>query len=59
MKRSELLRLFNKNNIILLEHGKRHDIYYKPDNREENPRSATRKRDCGRNAEEYQEGRRT
>jgi predicted RNA binding protein YcfA (HicA-like mRNA interferase family) len=30
MKRSELLRLFNKNNIILLEHGKRHDIYYSP-----------------------------
>lgn len=30
MKRSELLSLFNKNNIILLEHGKRHDIYYSP-----------------------------
>lgn len=30
MKRSELPRLFNKNNIILLEHGKRHDIYYSP-----------------------------
>lgn len=30
MKRSELLRLFNKNNVILLEHGKRHDIYYSP-----------------------------
>ena len=28
MKKSELLKLFSKNNITLLQHGKRHDIYY-------------------------------
>lgn len=30
MKQSELLRLFAKNGITLLQHGKRHDIYYSP-----------------------------
>ncbi len=30
MKQSELLKLFNKNNIKLVQHGKRHDIYYSP-----------------------------
>lgn len=30
MKTSELLKLFSKNNITLLQHGKRHDIYYSP-----------------------------
>ncbi len=30
MKQSELLKLFKKNNITLLQHGKRHDIYYSP-----------------------------
>lgn len=30
MKQSELLKLFSKNNIKLLQHGKRHDIYYSP-----------------------------
>ena len=30
MKQSELLKLFQKNNITLLQHGKRHDIYYSP-----------------------------
>ncbi len=28
MKTSELLKLFKKNNIVLIQHGKRHDIYY-------------------------------
>ncbi len=30
MKQSELLKLFNKNNIKLVQYGKRHDIYYSP-----------------------------
>lgn len=30
MKLSELLKLFSKNDIMLLQHGKRHDIYYSP-----------------------------
>jgi len=30
MKRSELLKLFSKNGIMFLQHGKRHDIYYSP-----------------------------
>lgn len=30
MKQSELLKLLRKNNIRLIEHGKRHDIYYSP-----------------------------
>ncbi len=30
MKLSELLKLFSKNRIELLQHGKRHDIYYSP-----------------------------
>lgn len=30
MKQSELLKLFSKNDIKLLQHGKRHDIYYSP-----------------------------
>lgn len=30
MKRSELLKLFSKYKIKLLQHGKRHDIYYSP-----------------------------
>ena len=30
MKQSELLKLFRKNNIEFVEHGKRHDIYYSP-----------------------------
>lgn len=30
MKLSELLKLFSKNKIILVQHGKRHDIYQSP-----------------------------
>lgn len=30
MKLSELLKIFSRNNIKLLQHGKRHDIYYSP-----------------------------
>lgn len=30
MKQSELLRLLSRNNIKLVQHGKRHDIYYSP-----------------------------
>lgn len=30
MKRSESLKLFSKNNITFLQHGKRHDLYYSP-----------------------------
>lgn len=30
MKQSELLKLFRKNKIVCVEHGKRHDIYYSP-----------------------------
>lgn len=30
MKTSELLRLFKKNKIKFVEHGKRHDLYYSP-----------------------------
>lgn len=30
MKRSELLKLLGKYNIELLQHGKRHDIYFSP-----------------------------
>mgnify|MGYP002772199567 FL=1 len=30
MKLSELLKIFGKNDIELLQHGKRHDIYYSP-----------------------------
>lgn len=30
MKLGELLKIFSKNNIKLLQHGKRHDIYYSP-----------------------------
>lgn len=30
MKLSELLKILNKNGVVLREHGKRHDIYYSP-----------------------------
>lgn len=30
MKQSELLKLFSKNDIKLVQHGKRHDLYYSP-----------------------------
>ena len=30
MKQSELLKIFAKSGIKLLQHGKRHDIYYSP-----------------------------
>lgn len=30
MKQSELLKLFAKHKIVLVAHGKRHDIYYSP-----------------------------
>ena len=30
MKTSELLKLFRQHNITLVEHGKRHDLYYSP-----------------------------
>lgn len=30
MKTSELLKLFKQYNITLVQHGKRHDIYYSP-----------------------------
>lgn len=30
MKLSELLKLFSKNNIKFLQHGKKHDFYYSP-----------------------------
>lgn len=30
MKQSELLKLLSRNNIKLVQHGKRHDIYYSP-----------------------------
>ena len=30
MKHGELLKLFGKNGIKLIQHGKRHDIYYSP-----------------------------
>lgn len=30
MKLSELLKVFQKNKIIFIQHGKRHDIYYSP-----------------------------
>ena len=30
MKLSELLKLFNKNGIKMVQHGKRHDFYYSP-----------------------------
>lgn len=30
MKLGELLKLFSKNKITLVQHGKRHDIYYSP-----------------------------
>lgn len=30
MKYGELLRLFRRSGIKLVEHGKRHDIYYSP-----------------------------
>lgn len=37
MKRSELLKLFSKNNIKFLQHGKRHDLYYSPITRKKFP----------------------
>lgn len=30
MKLSELLKLFGKNGVEFVQHGKRHDIYYSP-----------------------------
>lgn len=30
MKKSELLKIFGKNKIEFVQHGKRHDIYYSP-----------------------------
>lgn len=30
MKTSELLKLLKKNGISLVEHGKKHDMYYSP-----------------------------
>ena len=30
MKLSELLKLLNKNGVKLVQHGKRHDIYFSP-----------------------------
>lgn len=30
LKKSELLKVFNKNKIEFIQHGKRHDIYYSP-----------------------------
>ncbi len=30
MKKSELLKLFRKEGIQFIEHGKRHDLYYSP-----------------------------
>lgn len=30
MKLNELLKIFSKNGIELVQHGKRHDIYYSP-----------------------------
>lgn len=30
MKTSELLKLFKQHNIVLEEHGKKHDMYYSP-----------------------------
>ena len=30
MKKSELLKIFGKNKIVFIQHGKRHDIYYSP-----------------------------
>jgi predicted RNA binding protein YcfA (HicA-like mRNA interferase family) len=30
MKTSELLKLFSKNKITLVRHGKKHDIFYSP-----------------------------
>lgn len=30
MKTSELLKLFKKNDIVFVEHGKKHDMYYSP-----------------------------
>ena len=30
MKQSELLKIFSKHGIKLVQHGKRHDIYYSP-----------------------------
>ena len=30
LQTSELLKLFSKNGIVFIKHGKRHDIYYSP-----------------------------
>lgn len=30
MKISELLKIFKQNGITLVEHGKKHDLYYSP-----------------------------
>ena len=30
MKKSELLKILKNNKIELIQHGKRHDIYYSP-----------------------------
>ena len=30
MKKSELLKLFQKNGIVFVRHGKKHDRYYSP-----------------------------
>lgn len=30
MKLNELLKIFSKNGIELVQHGKRHDFYYSP-----------------------------
>ena len=37
MKKSELLRLFSKNKITLIQHGKRHDKFYSPITNKEFP----------------------
>ena len=30
MQTIELLKLFSKNGVVFVKHGKRHDIYYSP-----------------------------
>lgn len=30
MRHGELMRIFRQNGITLVQHGKRHDIYYSP-----------------------------
>ena len=44
MKLSELLKLFSQNNIRLIQHGKRHDIYYSPLTNKSSPYPATQRK---------------